>query len=79
MVEYPGKKQNGIQLDDILLPPWSKNKPREFIRIHREALECDYVSTHLHEWIDLIFGYVYCSLLLNLQYLLGFIVMIYSV
>uniref|UniRef100_A0A8D0L2E6 BEACH domain-containing protein n=1 Tax=Sphenodon punctatus TaxID=8508 RepID=A0A8D0L2E6_SPHPU len=31
--------------------------PREFIRVHREALECDFVSAHLHECIDLIFGY----------------------
>lgn len=52
-----GCKQSGKQLDDVILPPWAKGDAREFIRLHRVALECDYVSAHLHEWIDLIFGY----------------------
>ncbi|XP_060740179.1 WD repeat and FYVE domain-containing protein 3 isoform X1 [Tachysurus vachellii] len=52
-----GSKQNGTRLGDVILPPWAKGDPREFIRVHRQALECDYVSAHLHEWIDLIFGY----------------------
>ncbi|KAK7077189.1 WD repeat and FYVE domain-containing protein 3 [Halocaridina rubra] len=52
-----GCKQNGTELDDVVLPPWAKGDAREFIRLHRAALECDYVSSHLHEWIDLIFGY----------------------
>ncbi|XP_031426548.1 WD repeat and FYVE domain-containing protein 3 isoform X2 [Clupea harengus] len=52
-----GAKQNGTRLGDVILPPWAKGDPREFIRVHRQALECDYVSSHLHEWIDLIFGY----------------------
>ncbi|KAG7271513.1 hypothetical protein CRUP_007502, partial [Coryphaenoides rupestris] len=52
-----GAKQNGTKLGDVILPPWAKGDPREFIRVHRQALECDYVSAHLHEWIDLIFGY----------------------
>ncbi len=52
-----GKKQNGEELDDVVLPPWAKGSQAEFIRVHREALESDYVSCHLHEWIDLIFGY----------------------
>ncbi|VDP07627.1 unnamed protein product, partial [Soboliphyme baturini] len=52
-----GVKQNGVQLGDVVLPPWAKGDPLEFIRVHRESLESDYVSAHLHEWIDLIFGY----------------------
>ncbi|KAI5732691.1 hypothetical protein M8J76_003102 [Diaphorina citri] len=52
-----GCKQNGVALGDVVLPPWAKDDPREFIRMHRLALESDYVSNHLHEWIDLIFGY----------------------
>ena len=52
-----GCKQSGVQLDNVQLPPWAKDDPREFIRLHRAALESDYVSSHLHEWIDLIFGY----------------------
>ena len=48
-----GTKQNGEALDDVLLPPWAKNSATEVIRIHRAALESDYVSAHLHLWIDL--------------------------
>ena len=44
------------QVADVELPPWAKSDCKEFTRICREALECDYVSAHLHEWIDLIFG-----------------------
>ncbi|XP_055847784.1 WD repeat and FYVE domain-containing protein 3 [Episyrphus balteatus] len=51
-----GSKQNGDTLNHVILPPWAKQDPREFIRVHRSALECDYVSQNLHLWIDLIFG-----------------------
>ena len=53
-----GKLQSNNQLlNDVQLPPWAHDSPEEFIRLHRLALESDYVSAHLHEWIDLIFGY----------------------
>lgn len=52
-----GVKQNGVPVNNVLLPAWCHGDPREFVRLHRQALESDYVSSHLHEWIDLIFGY----------------------
>jgi hypothetical protein len=52
-----GIKQNKQTVGDVILPPWANDSPQEFIRIHRCALESEYVSEHIHEWIDLIFGY----------------------
>ena len=51
-----GVKQNKEVVNDAILPPWAKS-PEDFVRINREALESEFVSQHLHEWIDLIFGY----------------------
>uniref|UniRef100_A0A667HBP5 Neurobeachin like 1 n=1 Tax=Lynx canadensis TaxID=61383 RepID=A0A667HBP5_LYNCA len=43
-------------VNDVILPKWAKSA-EDFIYKHRKALESEYVSAHLHEWIDLIFGY----------------------
>lgn len=56
IIFFIGTKQNGDTLNHVILPPWAKQDVREFIRVHRQALECDYVSQNLHQWIDLIFG-----------------------
>ncbi|CAM9697469.1 unnamed protein product [Lampetra planeri] len=60
------ENQNGFNLgtlqmsretvNNVVLPRWAKS-PDDFIRKHRAALESEFVSAHLHEWIDLIFGY----------------------
>ena len=52
----PRPMQDGKWLADVELPPWAGGSPDEFIRIQREALESEWVSEHLHEWVDLIFG-----------------------
>ncbi|CAL8102152.1 unnamed protein product [Calicophoron daubneyi] len=43
-------------MPDLGLPPWCSG-PEEFISYHRSMLECDEVSSKLHHWIDITFGY----------------------
>lgn len=63
-----------VDTDAVKLPPWAET-PVDFIHKHRMALESEHVSAHLHEWIDLIFGYV--SSLKILLFLLSFLLHLY--
>eukprot|EP01133_Synstelium_polycarpum_P001397 gene1397-1613_t len=51
-----GVRQDGKVINDVILPPWAKD-PEDFITTMRRALESEYVSQNLNNWIDLIFGY----------------------
>ncbi|XP_044255551.1 neurobeachin isoform X9 [Tribolium madens] len=51
-----GIGEDGKAIGDVELPPWA-NSPEEFVRINRMALESEFVSCQLHQWIDLVFGY----------------------
>ncbi|CAM1319766.1 LRBA (predicted) [Pycnogonum litorale] len=51
-----GKQEDGSIVNNVELPPWAAS-PEEFVRINRMALESEFVSCQLHQWIDLIFGY----------------------
>uniref|UniRef100_A0A667YSG1 Neurobeachin n=1 Tax=Myripristis murdjan TaxID=586833 RepID=A0A667YSG1_9TELE len=51
-----GVRDDGVPVCDVELPAWAK-KPEDFVRINRMALESEFVSCQLHQWIDLIFGY----------------------
>ncbi|TYZ69038.1 hypothetical protein PybrP1_000307 [[Pythium] brassicae (nom. inval.)] len=51
-----GKRHDRQVVNDVQLPPWAAT-PEEFVRINRAALESELVSQHLHEWLDLIFGF----------------------
>ncbi|XP_051539342.1 neurobeachin-like isoform X1 [Myxocyprinus asiaticus] len=51
-----GVREDRTAVCDVDLPVWAR-KPEDFVRINRMALESEFVSCQLHQWIDLIFGY----------------------
>ncbi|KAI8262996.1 Beige protein-like protein 1 [Colletotrichum sp. SAR11_239] len=54
---FGNRESTGTKVNNVVLPPWAKGDPKIFIAKHREALESPYVSQHLNQWIDLVFGY----------------------
>ena len=48
-----GLEQNN---ENVELPPWANNSAMEFVYMNRKCLESSYVSQHINEWIDLIWG-----------------------
>jgi factor associated with neutral sphingomyelinase activation len=52
-----GTRQNRKTVGDVELPPWAHGSAWRFLSIMRAALEAPYVSSNLHHWLDLIFGF----------------------
>ena len=52
-----GKTSDHCLINDVQLPPWALNSPRLFSKMNKKALESQYVSQHINDWIDLIFGF----------------------
>ncbi|CAD7922828.1 unnamed protein product [Amoebophrya sp. A25] len=50
--------QDGLSLQDVILPPWAEGSVETFLLYQRAALESEYVSQRLPQWIDLIFGHL---------------------
>ena len=50
-----GIKENNELVDNVLTP--CNNEPFEFVTTLRKVLESTKVSSNIHKWIDLIFGY----------------------
>ena len=48
---------NNYKEGDFEYPKWSKDNANLFVIKNRLALESDFVSENLNDWIDLIFGY----------------------
>lgn len=51
-----GYRHDATKIGDVILPSWA-DSPQDFVSKLREALESEYVSKYLNNWIDLIFGY----------------------
>lgn len=56
-LDFGRQQSTNEKIHNVGLPPWAKEDPYLFVTLNREALESEHVSQHLHEWIDLIWGY----------------------
>ena len=52
-----GKTSENYLINNVQLPPWSLYSPRLFSKMNKKALESQFVSQHINDWIDLIFGF----------------------
>ncbi|GHP12143.1 hypothetical protein PPROV_001087100 [Pycnococcus provasolii] len=52
-----GTTQRGETLHHVKLPPWAKGSAHIFCSTMMAALESEIVSSQLHMWIDIIFGF----------------------
>jgi len=52
-----GVTQSGYRVHHVTTPKWCGQSPYRFVTMMRTALESEFVSRALHNWIDLIFGY----------------------
>lgn len=43
-------------MTNLAVPSWA-DSPEEFVKLHRTALESKRVSSQIHHWIDITFGY----------------------
>ena len=42
-----GMKQNGEELNDVVLPPWAKDSPAEFVRVNRQVISPQVITDNL--------------------------------
>ena len=55
--DYDLGYSHGKKVDDVVVPQWANNNGIEFVYMLRKALESDFVSAHLSQWIDLFWGF----------------------
>ena len=52
-----GVTQERKEVSDVELPRWAEGDAYRFTCMLREMMESDYVSEHIHLWLDYIFGF----------------------